>query len=169
VAADPDTIFLGDTTQMSAFLSGATVFQWEPTAFLSDPNIANPLAFPVETTIFSVEAPISATCTARAEVQVVVLTPSCEEPFLFFPTGFSPNGDGQNDALKLESQFATSVYWAVFNRWGEKVFEAHSIDDSWDGTYRGVEQPVETYGYYLQVRCLGGQEVFRKGNVTLLR
>jgi hypothetical protein len=49
------------------------------------------------------------------------------------------------------------------------MFEAFSLDDQWDGNYKGKPQPVETYGYYLKVRCINGQESIRKGNVTLLR
>ena len=98
-----------------------------------------------------------------------MLPPVCGPPFVFLPTAFSPNGDGENDVLKLESNITVEVYWAVYNRWGEKVFEADSLDDYWDGYYKGAEQPTETYGYYLRARCADGQEMFRKGNITLLR
>jgi gliding motility-associated-like protein len=71
----------------------------------------------------------------------------------------------------LESSLTiSSVYWAVFNRWGEKIFEANQLTDTWDGAYKGQAQPAETYGYYLRVVCGEGQPVyFKKGNVTLLR
>jgi gliding motility-associated-like protein len=100
-----------------------------------------------------------------------VIPPPCDEPYVFFPTGFSPNGDGENDALKLESNLdLIEVYWVIYNRWGEKVFEANTLADAWDGTYRGVEQPMETYGYMLRVLCSDGQPaLMRQGNVTLLR
>jgi len=43
------------------------------------------------------------------------------------------------------------------------------VDDAWDGTYKGKPLPMETYGYYLRVVCPDGQELVKKGNVTLLR
>jgi gliding motility-associated-like protein len=105
----------------------------------------------------------------QASVFVVVIFPYCVEPYVFFPNAFSPNGDGENDQLKLESKIAVEVYWVIYNRWGEKLFEAFSIDDQWDGTYKGKPQAAETYGYYLKVRCDNGGELVKKGNVTLLR
>jgi len=100
---------------------------------------------------------------------VVVLSPICGEPYVFFPTGFSPNGDGENEVLKMEGRFATEVYWMIFNRFGEKVFESDSLELSWDGTYKGVPQPPETYGYYYRIVCADGAVSEKKGNVTLLR
>jgi len=56
---------------------------------------------------------------------VVVLNRACDEPFIFFPNAFSPNGDGENDRLRVRAKdsFIDDVYWIVYNRWGEKVFE----------------------------------------------
>lgn len=168
-SATPDTIFVGETSQLNAKIPGATGFVWQPPGSLSDPNIANPVASPLVTTDYVVMVSVSGTCTLLDTVRVVVRSIICEEPFVFFPTGFSPNGDGENDELKLESDVATEVYWVIYNRWGEQVFEADSLDDAWDGTFRGQPQPAETYGYYLRVGCIGGEVFEKKGNVTLLR
>lgn len=166
--ATPDTIFKGQTSQLQA-LTGAPSLSWQPAGSLSNPLIANPVAKPSETTDYEVRALIGGGCELVGTVRVVVLTPECIEPYIFFPTGFSPNNDGENDALKLEGNLVEEVYWVVYNRWGEKVFEADDVDDAWDGTFRGQPQPAETYGYYLRVRCIGGEQSEKKGNVTLLR
>lgn len=168
--ATPDTIFQGKTAQLNATAPGfAPIFIWQPPGSLSNPGISDPVASPDVSTDYIVTVPISGTCELRDTVRVVVRAIFCAEPFVFFPTGFSPNGDGENDALQLESNVATEVYWVIFNRWGEKVFEAGALGDSWDGTYQGRPQPAETYGYYLRVRCAGGELFEKKGNVTLLR
>jgi gliding motility-associated-like protein len=167
--AEPDTIFLGNSSQLAALMPGFSNFFWEPSNSLSNPNIANPVASPTVTTTYTVTVPISSTCEIRDTVRVVVRSTFCEEPFVFFPTGFSPNNDGENDELKLESNVATEVYWVIYNRWGEKIFEADSLDDAWDGTFKGQPQPAESYGYYLRVGCVGGEVFEKKGNVTLLR
>lgn len=168
-SASPDTIFQGESTQLNAVASGAFQYLWQPSGSLSNPNIQNPIATPSVTTDYVVTVPVSASCVLRDTVRVVVRSIVCDEPYVFFPTGFSPNGDNQNDALKLESSIATEVYWVIFNRWGEKLFEASSLDDAWDGSFRGKPQPAETYGYYLRVGCIGGEVLEKKGNVTLLR
>ncbi len=167
--ASPITILLGETSQLEALFPGAVEFVWSPESSLSDPTLSNPLASPTETTTYTVGVLLSSGCFSTDTVTVRVISPECIEPYVFFPTGFSPNGDGENDVLKMESKIVDEVYWVIFNRWGEKIFEADSIDDSWDGTYLGEKQPVETYGYYFRVRCRNGLESEKKGNVSLLR
>jgi gliding motility-associated-like protein len=171
VSANPEEIAAGDTSLLLADLPGAIDYTWQPNNSLSDLTIADPFAFPTETSTYTVTALLPNGCRKTGSVTVRVLPPLCDEPLVFFPTGFSPNGDGENDVLQLESSLEiTRLYWAVFNRWGEKLFEADQLSDAWDGTYKGQPQPTETYGYILRVQCEEGQpEYFKKGNVTLLR
>lgn len=167
--AAPDTIFPGETSQLNVSAPGVTQFAWQPAGSLSIANIPNPVASPPATTDYIVTAPLAGSCVLRDTVRVVVRSVFCDEPFVFLPNGFSPNGDGENDELKLESDIVTEVYWVVFNRWGEKIFEADSLEDAWDGTYKGQAQPTETYGYFLRVVCSDGAIFEKKGNLTLLR
>jgi len=168
--ASPDVILAGDASQLNADFPGAVSYSWIPIESLSDPNIFNPIATPIVTTTYTVTAVLPYGCKRSGKVTVRVNPPACDEPYVFFPTGFSPNGDGENDVLKLEASVAPAkLYWAIFNRWGEKIFEATQLDDAWDGTYQGKDQPAETYGYLLQVICADGQELLKQGNVTLLR
>lgn len=169
VSADPTTVIRGLKSQLSASLPGALSYSWEPAASLDDAGVANPMAMPEDTTTYTVTASLSSGCKVRGSITLFVLQPFCDEPYLFFPTGFSPNGDGENDALKLEGLFIEEAYWVIYNRWGEKVFEAFSAAEAWDGSYKGKPAPAETYGYYLRVRCSDGQETQKKGNITLLR
>ncbi len=168
--ATPETIFPGGSSQLEAVLPGFDDFNWTPSGSLSNPNIANPVATPISSTQYIVTSTLLSGCEMRDTVTVIVRSILCEEPFVFFPTGFSPNGDGENDVLKLESSIMVEeLYWAIYNRWGEKLFEANALGDAWDGTFRGQPQPAEAYGYYLRVLCVGGEELVQKGNVTLLR
>ncbi len=169
ITADPNEIIRGGTSQLFANFPNAVSYTWQQDPSLSATNIQNPLASTLETTTYLVTATLPNGCKKTGQVTLRVAPPPCQEPYVFFPTGFSPNGDGQNDILKMESNIAAEVYWVVYNRWGEKLFEANSIEDAWDGNYLGKPQPAETYGYYYRVRCADGQESFRKGNVTLLR
>lgn len=168
--AQPDTIKPGESSQLDLSFTDATSYQWFPPGSLSNPAIPNPVATPDSTTTYTVVATLPSGCTAQGQVTVVVRSLVCDEPNVFFPTGFSPNGDGENDVLKLESNLSlTQVFWAVYNRWGQKVFEAHSLGDAWDGRYKAELQPAETYGYYLKIGCPNGQIKTKQGNVTLLR
>jgi gliding motility-associated-like protein len=167
--ANPGTILPGETSQLEAFFPGPAMFSWEPGQTLSNPTLVDPVAQPTVTTTYTVRATSSSGCTQTTQVQVVVLNPVCGEPYVFFPTGFSPNGDGENERLKMEGRFATEVYWMIYNRFGEKVYESNSLEESWDGTYKGQPQPAETYGYYYRIVCADGVVSERKGNVTLIR
>jgi gliding motility-associated-like protein len=171
VAANPPSIFAGQTSQLQATYPNAPnlVYEWLPNPTLSAENIPNPIASPSETTIYEVNTTAPNGCPVRGTTSVTVTFPACDEPFIFFPTGFSPNGDTQNDVLKLEAAFDVETNWVIYDRWGEKLFEANSINDTWDGTYKGKPMPTESYGYYLRVKCPTGLETVKKGNVTLLR
>ncbi|MCS7036634.1 MAG: gliding motility-associated C-terminal domain-containing protein [Saprospiraceae bacterium] len=169
VTADPEVIYLGGQSQLQASYGGTGTLTWTPTTGLSNPNIPNPIAKPNGTTTYVARLRLDGGCTLTREITITVLFPRCDEPFVFFPTGFSPNGDNQNDVLRLESRFVEEVYWAIYNRWGQKLFETNDPEGFWDGTFQGKPQPVETYGYYLRVRCPGGTVTEKKGNVMLLR
>jgi gliding motility-associated-like protein len=61
------------------------------------------------------------------------------------------------------------MQWSIYNRWGQKVFESHSIKSSWDGTYKGKLQPMDVYAYTLSVTFSNGQKITKTGDITLLR
>ncbi len=57
VSANPQTICEGESSQLNAFAmggSGAYTYEWIPTTGLNNPNIANPVATPEETTTYTV-------------------------------------------------------------------------------------------------------------------
>lgn len=91
----------------------------------------------------------------------------------FIPEGFSPNGDGINDMYEIRGILPyTNNSFDVFNRWGEKVFEANPYTNTWDGRTNsgfrigGDELPVGTYFYVLD---LGDGSKVYKGTIYLNR
>jgi len=57
---------------------------------------------------------------------------------LYIPNVFSPNGDGNNDIFGIQAFGVGEISWTIFSRWGEKLFESHSLDAFWDGTFHGT-------------------------------
>lgn len=168
--ATPDTISPGESTQLNAtFYSGGYTYTWVPVDGLSDTRIHNPVAAPSETTTYFVRLRTPEGCFSLASVTVVVREAVCDWPNIYVPNGFTPNDDGRNDVLYVRGNNIDELYFVIYNRWGEKVFESRSIDVGWDGRQGGRLLPPEVYGYYLRVRCRNGQEFFHKGNVTLIR
>jgi len=108
-------------------------------------------------------------CSERASVLVEAYTEGCIDKDVFVPNTFTPNNDGQNDILYVRGLKVQEVYFAVYDRWGEKVFETNDKNKGWDGIYNGRASDVGVFGWYLRVKCFNGEEAFRKGNVTLIR
>lgn len=106
-------------------------------------------------------------------VSDTVLMKVCETG-VYVPSGFSPNNDGNNDIFKAVATLDenTSFSMTIVDRWGQTVFESHSISVGWDGTYNGQPLPPGTYGWridYQSVNNLSAKPVVLKGTVTLLR
>jgi gliding motility-associated-like protein len=85
------------------------------------------------------------------------------------PTGFSPNGDGNNDVLNVYGTLKASEFrLEVYNRWGEKLFSTTDKSKGWDGTYNGADVPVGVYAYIYRVN-IEGKIIQKSGSVTLIR
>jgi len=93
----------------------------------------------------------------------------CDEPYIFVPNAFTPNGDNNNDVIFVRGKIIEEMYFAVFNRWGEKVFESTNQDHGWDGTYKGEKAQPGVFVYYLDLTCYGHRTFNKKGNITLIR
>jgi gliding motility-associated-like protein len=93
----------------------------------------------------------------------------CELPYIFIPNAFTPNNDGNNDEFFVRANSITEVYLAVYNRWGQKVFETNNLNQGWDGTFNGMPLEPDVFGYYLEIECFNGFKQFKKGNVALIR
>lgn len=96
------------------------------------------------------------------------ITVDGENPAIYIPNVFTPNGDGINDKFKVSSYIAPDSYeLVIYNRWGQKVFESTSVEDSWDGKFQGNDVPEGAYVYILKIKTCSSRDV--KGVVTLIR
>lgn len=66
---------------------------------------------------------------------------------LVIPTGFSPNGDGQNDYLEVAGrEDISTVKIQVYDRWGGLIFQDKDYQNDWRGTTNsGEDLPEDTY------------------------
>jgi gliding motility-associated-like protein len=89
---------------------------------------------------------------------------------LFLPNAFSPNDDGLNDEFKPQMEERQDVKeFAIYNRYGQRVFLSHNRDEGWDGTQNGKRADLGTYYYYIRYVCTDGNTYFKKGDVILTR
>lgn len=92
------------------------------------------------------------------------------------PTIFTPNGDGNNDVFKIDSQSLGEFTLTIFNRWGKVVYGPCTGSPShcvWDGKNdNGADAGDGTYYYVVTGKGVDGnpleQDNFR-GYVTLMR
>ncbi len=86
-------------------------------------------------------------------VALVIVYVLPDEPNIFIPNGFSPNGDGVNDEFEItdiESYPQNDLI--IFNRWGNKIWEAKGYLNEWRGTNMDNEDlPDGTYYYILNL------------------
>ncbi|MBI5914776.1 MAG: gliding motility-associated C-terminal domain-containing protein, partial [Bacteroidetes bacterium] len=171
ISSSMDTILLGsgEFSQLEIDLLHGYTYEWAPAEGLDDPTIHNPIAMPETTTTYTVLVTDEGGCQAIRQVKVEVYNPDCDEPNLFLPKAFTPNGDGENDVLYFRGNIIDEMELAIYNRWGQKVFETTDKNTGWDGTFKNELLTPDVYGYYLKAKCYNGQEFFKKGNVTLLR
>ena len=89
------------------------------------------------------------------------------EPMI--PTGFSPNGDGNNDVFNIYGIAESSSYeLEIYNRWGEMIFRSVDKAHGWDGSFNGAPAPLGIYAYRYNI-IMNGKTYKSKGSVTLLR
>lgn len=95
-----------------------------------------------------------------------------EPDFMFYvPNAFTPNSDGRNDAFR---GYGEGVNWdtyemSVFNRWGEEIFFTNSINNGWDGSFKGKVVPNDTYVWTINIDDLGGNRHTYRGHVTVVQ
>ncbi|MBI4930212.1 MAG: gliding motility-associated C-terminal domain-containing protein [Bacteroidetes bacterium] len=161
------TITAGSSTTLSA--SGGSFYSWS-NGQTSTVIIVSP---PV-TTMYCVSSS-NGTCTDTACVTVFIEPPDdCNyaDDQLFIPDAFSPNGDTKNDVLGVYYPNISCIkefMFIIYDRWGEKVFEADNMSVLWDGTYNGKIMNTAVFVYYMKVNFTNGNETVRKGNVSLIR
>jgi gliding motility-associated-like protein len=88
---------------------------------------------------------------------------------VFIANAFSPNGDGLNEMFIINNDAIQRIQLAVYNQWGEKVFETTDPTRGWNGTFRGKVQPSGVYMYVARIEYFDGKVETRKGTINLIR
>jgi gliding motility-associated-like protein len=96
-----------------------------------------------------------------------------KDEFSFYaPSAFSPDNDGKNELFFVTGNGIdlNSFNIAVFDRWGEVIFESNDILNGWDGKVKNRElAPVGTYTWFAKFRDFKGVAHEKAGPVTLIR
>ncbi|HLV41408.1 MAG TPA: PKD domain-containing protein [Brumimicrobium sp.] len=85
------------------------------------------------------------------------------------PSAFSPNGDGNNDLLYVYGGPYKTLEFKVYNNWGEVIFTTNDATIGWDGTYKGVEQPVGVYIWTVKATTSNNEKHELSGDTSLIK
>ena len=93
--------------------------------------------------------------------------------FFYFPTSFTPDGDGINDDFGIRGFNIDRVQefsMVITNRWGEIIYSVEDINKSWNGENQVGNLAIPgTYLWSIRIKDELGKQTRQIGEVTLLR
>lgn len=164
-----ERILLGDSIQLGAFSNNAISYDWTSDSSLSCDTCNYTMFAGVQSETVTVSVTDANGCVATEDITIEVFD-NCIDGFYTIPNVFTPNGDGINDVFEPLSLISTPVEkFALYDRWGNQVFQTNDPDESWDGRFNGQPLNGGVFVYTLEVMCPDGNAGYHSGNVTLMR
>lgn len=146
--------------------AGVIQYSWTPVNFLSNPDIANPVA----TLPYDYRYIVTGTTAEGCEGKDDILIKVYKGPEIYVPSGFTPDNDGLNDVLApVPVGIKEFRFFRVFNRWGQLVYSTSNPYKGWDGKINGVLQATGTYVWMAEAIDFKGNLITRKGVTTIIR
>ena len=176
VSWSPYIGFNGSIIRYNLFRGFDGVYEFSPVAVLSTNklNYVDDLInyFDISGKVcYYVEAVESMNIYAFSEVSRSNEACSEYEPLIYIPNAFTP--DGVNPIFKPVVSLINPLSYnlSILTRWGDVIFETNDINEGWDGVISLSEQKAETglYMYVLRVKNGDGEEITKRGHVSLLR
>jgi hypothetical protein len=163
----PPSAYINEGESVDLLVTGATSYVWNPSTSLSCNDCPNPVATPNATTTYIVTGTDATGCEGTTAITILV-EQFCED--FFVPNIFSPNGTGPdvNNTLCVYGSCIIELEYAVFNRWGEKVFETTNTAICWDGNWRGEPVGSGVFAYKLKAVLSNGSVIEKAGNLTVV-
>ncbi|MBK8924229.1 MAG: gliding motility-associated C-terminal domain-containing protein [Saprospirales bacterium] len=168
---DPDTFYfvLGGSVQLPG-PDGYASYLWAPAEYLSCTTCQSPFASPPDTMEYTLALRTGDGCKDTLIYRVAPFPP-CDPARIRIPNVFTPDGDKVNDTFTVVPYEGVEVIarLTIYNRWGQKVYDASGPNAAWDGTTFGEPAPSDVYLWLLEVLCNGDERKYRRGDVTVLR
>jgi gliding motility-associated-like protein len=161
------TIVIGDQVTLPVTHSSFYNFAWTPSTDLSCLACTDPLVRPLKDQTYNLVVTDILGCFTNNFDYKITVKP---ETFVKLPTSFTPNGDGNNDIIYVEGWGVKQLLeYKVFNRWGEVIFTSNSMDEGWDGKFKGEVQNGDAYVYKVKALTWRDQEIVKEGYINLIR
>ena len=146
------------------------LYSWNPSEDISCSVDCNPLIFfPSRSMKLQLTATSNKGCVDTGSVNITVEVVRS----LYIPTAFSPNNDGSNDFFipnTVYPQVKQFDYLAVYNRWGQVVYEVKNADPLQIGDGWAAENAAPgVYVYLLQARYLDDVVLNYRGTLHVIK
>ncbi len=151
INAGADVVILeNQSANLNATAPAGLKYQWSPSQYLSNPNILNPVAKPLQSTNYTLTVTdLNTGCTATDDVFVSV------EIVIKIPNTFTPNDDGVNDLWEIPTLIGNQqVEIQIFNRNGNIVYKSKGYQKAWDAKLNGKILPAGIYYYIIDTKAI---------------
>lgn len=160
------SVIIGETFTPDISDPAISNYLWEPAETVSCSTCPNPDLFTLNNTTYTISITDTTNCfTMKYPFNLSVIKKFSVD----VPDAFTPNGDGINDLIFVKGWgIKELVYFKVFNRLGQLIYESSDLNNGWDGSYKGIIQPIETYTYLVEVKTYDDTFLSKKGSFKLI-
>lgn len=167
-------IIKGDSVELRPIIGFIPeTVRWNPETGLSKAGGLSVFASPEITTTYQLIMTDLKGCPVEDQISVIVR----DRVPVYFPTAFSPNGDGANDYFTGfgGSLIASIEQLNIYDRWGELLFQGSEIplnmpQNGWDGKVKnGASAPAGVYVFRAVVKLKNGEYRYFAGEVMLIK
>lgn len=91
------------------------------------------------------------------------------DDLIYIPNAFTPNTDIYNAVWQPKGECISEIHGTIFNRWGEEIAHINSMEEFWNGTYKGNLVEDGVYAYLLDITYVTTNTERRHGTITLIK
>ncbi|MDP9230543.1 MAG: gliding motility-associated C-terminal domain-containing protein, partial [Bacteroidota bacterium] len=141
-------------------------YLWKPLFDLNNPLIRTPIITTTTERTYSIKITSNDGCITTDTLLVQVYN----KTEVFVPNAFTPNGNNANDVLRpIVVNIPMINFFKIYNRWGQEIFQTQKTGEGWDGKYKGIPQPTETYTWIFEGKDVDGNIIKASGKSILIR
>ncbi len=161
------SIVIGDIITLPVSGPSYYTYAWTPTKGLSCLTCNYPTVQPLNDILYTLNVTDRRGCYNENYTYKIAIKP---ETFVKLPSMFTPNGDGNNDVVKVNGWGIKQLLeFQIFNRWGQLIYSSSNISEGWDGTFNGMLQSSDIYVYKVTALTWREQEIKEEGYINLVR
>ena len=157
--------YWGDRITLNTTVINSNVgkLSWKSSDILSCTNCYSPVIMPEKDADISVYFVDTNNCSDSTKIHITF------QSDLYIPNTFTPNSDSKNDVFKATGHDILDFKMDIYDRWGELIITLNSMNDFWDGTYKGLNSPIGIYNWSASYTTNFGEFITKRGHITLLR